>query len=270
LVIPAGGEREVRLTLDLSDRKGVAKGLGPHRFEAAFLPSVDSPGARRWTGWTLTGSVKKAIQSEQAEIDFGRISELAQPVPSQAVTLRSLVGVAQIVASCSHAEFEATVRRSEKDASRFIVLVASKGNLGPGKFHFDVDAVPYGEKGEPLGKVRFPVSGLVVCDVEASPPNLLFGSAKVGAACDEVVTLRSLTGRSVKLREVRSEGEGLMAEPLPATGSPGVGLRVRLALRRAGQFCGKVVAVCEVSGRSTVECEIPVDGYGIADAQTPK
>jgi hypothetical protein len=183
------------------------------------------------------------------------------------MSIKPQIQLEQIIVKCDSPDFEVSAHPSAKDGSRFDLLVSSPKKLPQGVFAFQVEAIPFDTSGVPLGKRRVAVSGQIVSDIQASPPNLLFGNTPVGMTGEEEVSLRSLTNRDFTVTEIRTDGQGIAVEQLTTAEPKKVKLRVRQTVKEVGQFQGKVIVTCELRGGGTTTCELPVTGYGVTRSE---
>jgi hypothetical protein len=259
LVIRAGQTRDVRLDLNL--RTNLKPGLPVQDFEAQISPefSVGKPISESiW--WTIRGRVRSAMQFDPSFVDFGRVSELAQPKMSGRTTIKALTSIQKLTATSTSPNYSVEVKKRTLDGSDlFDLIVTPQKPLSKGAILFSVDIVPELADGSCLPVRQLQVAGKIVGDVESSPQAVINGACLVGTTLEHSIVLRSLTGGPFDVTEVRCEGEGLSIERVGNEPS----FRITQRINARGDQLGKVILGVRTEVGRNDEVVVPVSSFGI-------
>ncbi len=240
----------INLTSQVKDSGEVAVNLW-----ARVKKEHREPGESLGPEWMIQGQVRRVLKLNRKLLYVGEHSELAQPLPVQTIPIEVLVPLQSLSAQCDLAGFTAKIERLNRGEA-ILQLRSAPRSVGP--FEGTVSLQPVLKGGQQLPVQRLLFEGKIVSDIEAVPPEFLVGGRVLGDAIEEVVMLRSLTGR--QLVDVRSEaqGEGLAVEVLKG----GNGLRIRQKITAAGS-CTNRVRVYAKAGDRQVETVLPVTYTGV-------
>ena len=117
--------------------------------------------------------------------------------------------------------------------------------------------------GQRLSAKQIEVRGRIVSDIAASSTRVLLGACQIGTSPTETVMLRSLTGRSFTVTEVRCEGTGLSVERVRTATSYGPTFAVKQKVGASGEQNSKVFFRIRCSDAKEDEIVVPVSYYGI-------
>ncbi len=252
----AGDRRDIRLTIDLSPK---SKALADADVSVVLRPRLkpDAAGnARPGPEWKITGRVRRALAVDGSAY-FGRHSVLAQPLPALSVPFDALVPLESVAASIDAPGFAATIDFRPPDQKNATLRVAATTPLPVGAFEATV-SLRATRDGAALPPRRVRVAGRIVPDVEPDPPAVQVGGRRIGEAFEEVVSVRSLTGRAVKIVRVEVEGEGLTVAPAEEAGW----YRVRQTVRRSGTQTNHVrFAIEPIGSQQTVDLPVSYTGF---------
>jgi hypothetical protein len=252
----------VHLTLDLSSTKPGEGALPIRDFEIGILPEVSEAAGPKW--WTIRGRVRSAIQCDPPFVDFGRESELAQPLSPRRAAIKTFASLRNLTASCNPPRFDVKVeRRSVEESDRFDLLVTPHGSLPQGEIRCTISLVPELNDGRRLAAKKVEVGGRVVGDIEASPPTILLGACSVGMTAEETIALRSLTGRAFAVTGMRCEGAGLSVERLRKARQFDPAFQVKQSIDAKEERLGKVILGVRPDGGEEREVVVPVSSRGI-------
>jgi hypothetical protein len=141
----------------------------------------------------------------------------------------------------------------------FEVSVAPAAGLEQRKYTTGVTLTPVLATGERLPAVSVPVVFEVGEDVQPVPAFVQFGGREVGREARDVISFRSVGGRSFRVCAHRAEGNGLTTHPVERDGL--TLYEVVWSATSAGPFDGRLVFAIEAGGES-FEVVVPVHGFG--------
>jgi hypothetical protein len=266
LTIPAGGSREVRLLLDLSNRCQKEAGQPVRDFRVNLAPRFDqAEQSGRVTGWDLVGRVRTAIRFETVRLDLGQHSEQAQPIGAKTI-VTALVPLAGIEAAAKSPRWKAAARLISPARGQYEVSVTQQGSLPVEEVQFEVVLMAVLKEGRRLPGQSLRVFGRIVPDLQPSLPAVHFGARYVGEVAKESISLHSLTRQPFEVLDFRAEGAGLSVERSDSPGIESPTFRFRQRITHQGAWSGKAVfRVRDTGGRHT-EVEVPVGYNGIQTA----
>jgi hypothetical protein len=195
-------------------------------------------------------------------VDFGRHSEVSQPLSPQKVIVTSLVPVQNLTAASNSHQLQVRVKRLHDDPRRFELVIAPT-KLPVGSFQFEITVVPQASDDERLPRKSLRVTGWVVSDYQASPPHAMFGARPVGEIAQETLTLHSLTGQHFDVIGTIFEGDGLVVEKAPLETSVGPSFVLKQQITKIGEHVGKVVFRLRTKEGKETEVVVSVSYLGI-------
>ncbi len=206
LVIPAGQSREIRLVIDLRSRYGYKESTGAVRnFAVSVGAIVAGPdGERVDKGWDVQGRVKRAIEFEQPEIDFGTHSERESPLPARRISVQSLATLDSLMVTGGLTDFPVKVIRNQASPSSLDLEIGPVGPLVEAQYNFALSVTPVLPDGTRLPPYKLPVRATIVPDVQAFPPEIQFGAVQLGEMAETIMTLASLTGKAFTVKDWNS------------------------------------------------------------------
>jgi hypothetical protein len=260
-----GGRIDLRLTLDLRPRpeKRVEADVWP--FEVVLMPLFKpEPGkVRRSPEWKVSGRVRRVLDVPD-EVSLGTHSEFAPALLPRSLVVIPKVPVRSLRAEVDRPDVAADVRSDPDRPDRFVVELTAKESwsLGLGDVAWGVTLHPLAADGTELPPKTIRLTGRVVPDVRAEPPEVLYPARAVGDVVEEVVSLRSLTGTPFRVERVTAEGVGLGVEPV----GDGADYRMRLQLDSPGEHRGVVTFAVEARDR-VYQVAVPVVGTALGVSQ---
>lgn len=252
-VLEPGGRRDLRLNIDLVSK---ASPTGEMSVQFTLLLNAESSwGRQRGPEWTVKGKVRRALALPPPTY-LGRFSELSQPLPAWSIPVEVLAPLGSVAAGCNRPGFSASIDVPPAEGKAMLRL-APPPDLPVGPFEGTVTLKPVLKTGEPLPERHIRYSGVVASDLQAEPTVVQVGGRRLGERFEEVVTVRSLTGRPVATVKAEAEGEGLSVE---AVGDRQ--FRVRQVGCGSGSQTNRVRFTAELDGRK-VKAELPVSYTGV-------
>jgi hypothetical protein len=249
--------RELRLRIDLASQTKpngeVAVQLYPR---LKTLPGTELA-KRRAPEWTVKGQVRRVLVLDR-QVDLGRHAEFSQPLPARNIPIEVLVPLESLSAHCNLASVAASVELPPHGEGKTVLRLAPAAMLPVGAFQGTVTlkAVRKGGKALPARKLEF--AGKIVPDVEAVPPAVQVGGRRLGETFEEIVVLRSMTGRALAHVSAEAEGEGLSVEAVEG----GEGYRLRQKVCGVGSQTNRI-RFSTASGKRPVTIAVPVSYTGI-------
>src|SRR5260221_4479917 len=92
------------------------------------------------------------------------------------------------------------------------LTIKSTQRLQTGPIDFVVTLKPEVAGEEAVPPYQLPIRGLILPDIQATPPSVTFGAKAVGEALEDAFTLSSLTGREFKIVRWDLDGQGLTVD----------------------------------------------------------
>jgi hypothetical protein len=254
-VLGPGQRRDLYLKIDLTSQVKptgeVSVGLWP-----VLKNQHTKPEGPIGPEWQIAGQVRRVLKFDR-RIYLGQHSELAQPLPVRSIPIEVLVPLVSLSAKSDLAGFSAKVERLE--GAKTIVHLSSVTKRDLGAFKGTVTLWPIVKGGERLPAQRLEFEGRIVSDVEAVPPVVQVGGRLLGESFEEIVQLRSLTGRALVGVRAEVEGDGLTVECVEA----GQRYRIRQEVSSLGTCTNRARFSALVSGHK-VDCMVPVSYTGVA------
>ncbi len=239
-----------------------AKAPRDDQFSVTVAPVfVSAEGTTRPVRFQLYGHVRGLYRLEPGSVDFGRISELAEPIAPRSYRLTCLGPVRAVEANAPG--WVVSVLRKNEAGRQYDLVIGPVGVLPKKRINDPLRLTFTLEDGTSV-PVTVQVRGAVVSDIEPSVPAVSFGARVIGESCQDEILLRSMTNTpfSMRVKEVTGPGLSVSCEPTGSRGS----WRVIVASRvvAAGPQTGNVRLQITYPGRATGEAELslPVQGFG--------
>ncbi len=201
LSIPAGGEADIPLLIDLS--------TDDLKEEWTFSTDIQVhvAGEAKPREWTVSGQVRRALMFSQPFIDFGD-QLIANRNPQAAVLeIEAMVPVETIMCELDPTYGRAEVTPKGENKFELRITPSNQLSLGPHGFSIQLTAVII-ENHTELPAVTVNCSGRSVSDLDVLPSRMSCGTVIVGETIIEVVSLRSRSGEPLGDIEI---------EPSPGT-----------------------------------------------------
>jgi hypothetical protein len=254
-VLAPGERRELRMRINLTsqvkDTGEVAVGLW-----AQVKKEDREPGESLGPEWRIIGQVRRVLKFNRRLYYVGQHSELAQPLPAQTIPIEVLVPLESLSAECDLAGFTAKVECPQEGKTE--LRLTSVTSRGLGAFEGTVCLHPVLKGGERLPIQRLEFEGKIVPDLAAMPPAVQVGGRVLGDTIEDVVMLRSLTGRDLLSVRAKAEGQGLAVDPL----EDNLRFRIRQEVICTGSTMNRVHFYAKVAGHD-VQCILPVNYTGV-------
>ncbi len=195
--------------------------------------------------WKLGGRVRRVLAFDRY-LFLGRSSELAQSPPVPSIPITVLVPLESLIVRSNLPGFSASVQWPQ--AGHAMLCLTSVSRRAVGEFEGKVTLQPVIKAGKLLPPQQLRFGGQIVPDVEVVPSALQVGGRLLGEVFDEVVSLRSLTGRAWRAVRTEAEGDGLSVEAVEGGGR----FRVRQKVCRVGSTTNRVRFHAELDGQQVV------------------
>lgn len=256
-VLEPGERRELHLQIDLTKQtKPTGEATVQLRPRLKVKPGMKSA-KRRPPEWSVIGYVHRALAVER-QVDLGRHSELSQPLTARIIPVEVLVPLESLSAQCSSPNFAASVELPPNGQGKTVLRLNPTMTLPEGAFQGTVSVKGVRKDGKPLPVRNVEFLGIIVPDVEAIPPAVQVGGRCLGETFEEIIVLRSMTGRVMEAISAEAEGEGLSVEAGKENGS----YRIRQKVCGVGSRINRV-RFSTTSGKHRVLIAVPVTYTGI-------
>jgi len=183
---------------------------------------------------------------------------LSQPLPVREIPLEVLVPLESLSVGWSLPNFAVSIESLSHGQGKAVLRLTQSASLPIGAFQGTITLKPVLQKGKTLPARQLQFTGNIVPDVESVPPAVQVGGRRMGETFEDVVVLRSLTGKALGTVRAEAEGEGLSVEAVKEGGS----YRIRQKVCREGSQTNYVHFITE-SGKHPVTVTVPVSYTGI-------
>lgn len=254
-VLEPGARRDLRLQIDLGSQ---LKTTGEVNIQ--LVPQLKESGegnqAKKLSpDWRITGQVRRALTFDR-NVYLGRHSELSQPLEPWTIPVEVLVPLESLTAECDVPGLAASLERHDGGKASLRLTPLLPFPVGELKGTVNLKPVLNGGERLPAPIMRF--AGKIVPDVEAVPPAIQVGGRRLGEAFEDVVVLRSLTGRAFTAVRADVEGDGLAVASIEGSGR----IRIRQKVCQAGSQSNRVLVHVHSEGRE-VAILVPVSYTGL-------
>jgi hypothetical protein len=265
LAIPPGESRDLQLTINLT-ASGSKKGTAPPEIEDFAVdvkPYTRSDGNRvPLPEWQVKGKVKRVLYLAKPYVDLGKHSDRVQAIEPQNVTATACAPVTRLSFYSPSNFFAAEAKR---DGKNFEIAIRPRGSLPPGLYIAEVAVTAYLADATALKSISIPVRLEVLADIQATPPQVLFGARKIGESCEEAIGLRSLTDMPFQVLGHRVEGINATVRAMEAReGAKNPVFLVAAEISQTGRHGGKVIFSVEAPDGKKSEIEVPVEFHGFS------
>ncbi len=210
-----GDAQRVALTVDLTEF-GRESRPASEEFAVRFAPQLATQEGkqRQPSGWSLRGTVRRAIKLASGEIDFGRPSVLGQPLPAQSFrvsAMRPLLGVRAVAAEPEKFAVDVRTLDGGKD---FEVSVRPKAPLPIGPIDSRVAVIARLENGHEVPDISVRIRGEIRPDIQVLPEGgVSFGARAIGEMARETITVWSVTGQPIEIVSIEPESSSTRVSP---------------------------------------------------------
>jgi len=203
------------LTVDLTEFDRESR-PDTEEFAVRFAPQLAAQEGQqvRLAGWTLRGTLRRAINLVRGEIDFGRPSVLGQPLPAQSFrvsAMRPLLGVRAVAAEPEKFAVDVRTLEGGKD---FEVSVRPQAPLPLGSIDSRVAVIARLENGQEVPDISVRIRGELRPDIQVLPEGgVSFGARVIGETARETISVWSVTGQAIEIVSVEPESSLVRVAP---------------------------------------------------------
>jgi hypothetical protein len=219
LNVPAGQTANVSLTIDLT-KKNQAQGgsavpqAGPpvRNINVEVVPILKN-GQPAQVRWTIFGRARSVITLAEPALDFEESIVRGYPIVPRKMKVTASIPLEDLKVIIDPTFASARVSKVPGGSGIYEVEVVPDKHLSLGFFTVPLKLVPIGQDGKQYPYLEFPVSGTVSADVRVVPTALHFGALNIGESREEIVVLRSNSGKSYKVETFHSSSEDVVIKP---------------------------------------------------------
>ncbi|MDQ3330786.1 MAG: DUF1573 domain-containing protein [Planctomycetota bacterium] len=255
--VPAGGERLLTLTLDLSSAFGSGRPADEAAFSVELVPVVAN--GPSYQGWKVHGFVRRPVTFEPQQLRI-ELSRGGKPGEARAA-VRSQVPLTQASVHAPSSFFsEVRLIETEKSRGDYELAIRTVSRIEVGTHQAEISISPV-EKGRDV-HARLPVVIAVVGPVSAAPGELSFGAVKRGERRAETLLIEAREPEhQFRIAEVREAGgTRTWAEDGDAL-SRTHRIVVETAYKTAGSQAGSMEVETEGGSGDRFTLVIPVRAY---------
>jgi hypothetical protein len=265
VVLPPGGTKKVRLTLDLTNAEQPQQPDSVHDFEQRLVPLIAGAPPRQ-QGWTLKGRVRILLAASPQTVRFGTRLVRGMPFSAEAVKIKKHPQVTGAFAE-SDPLLSVTIGPSPGISEEYELKIVPQAKAPPGPFRFDVLVKPTNAKGEALPPLVIPVEGVVLQDVQAQPNIVVFGMKPIANEVKETITLRSASGKPFDVLGVGCASADIQVLPLTTNSSVVRTYEIIQRVAREGHQSAIIRFAVRVPGEpESMEVTVQVAYRGFKDA----
>lgn len=211
-VVPAGGETDIRLVLDLKDPDAEPRRRFLRDFVVEVLPVTKDvpPGP---TGWRLHGRVRDAIALIRSPVEFDNAMLRGEPYPTGLIQIETHVPLRTLNAECDRSSALVGVIGESPHGRAFELAVTPQQTLPAGRFRFPIQLQAKTLRGETLPPITIHAAGRIVNDIYALPSSIDFGMRAKLELCEETVTFQSRTGVEFMIEQFEATAGDIELEP---------------------------------------------------------
>jgi hypothetical protein len=254
LVLEPGETREIQVRLDLRSSKR-PRPPATERFEIMFQPRDES--GRTLADLKLSGHVKPPFWLATVSLDFGERSD-RETFTALNVEGQLAEDIERIEWTSGENRLQATIQAGK--AGAFTLTVSPPMPTEYGSKTADLIATPIGSDGQKLPSLPVPVRWNRVPDIQADPPQVLFGNHPVGESLEDAVTLASRSGTSFTVERVEHALPGLTVDRDGESKTPRY--VVKQKIEKIGQQSGTIRFHIRYGDGSTTVREVAVTSFG--------
>jgi len=267
-----GGETvQFTLDLDLAIRTPKADLSRDHPFLIELSPVCVTPDGRTFIQvWRIAGTVRPTIRTNPMALWLGPISE-KQKLFEASFEVETSSYVKRIETE-PHSAWTTRCAPNENVADRYTITIEPKTSLTPRAISDTIKIIPVGTDDRRLPAKEVKLTGEITRDVVSSPQVVHFGPRNLGASCERLFQLRSLTNRRFRVERTAIEGEDLQVVPDAAPNeqfTQSAACRVRQKVAKAGEQESKVTFRIHDEDGATYDISVPIRYFGIADSKSP-
>jgi hypothetical protein len=182
------------------DRESVTISLTPH-----------VRGSTKTESWHIHGTVRRAVLTSAAAIDFGDVSRDALKRSRQTILVRCVEPASTLAVETAprFGLVAITPVSGDKGLHRIDVAMSEDSPMGTATSQLVIK--PSTHDGAPLPALRLPISANVVGDIEAVPSAVAFSVVRPGQGVQESLVLRSRNNTAFDVKNVAVDDVGLSA-----------------------------------------------------------
>ncbi len=209
IIVPAGGEANVELLLDLRPSASAPPGRSRREFAVNVIAVPIEP-VRAQLQWRVTGWVRTPIAFRPADLDFEQSLVKGMSLTARTVRVACNEPVERLVVDCDPALAAVSVTEltsSESEAEPFVIRVLPNDELPVGEYQFDVAVRAVLTDGTQTPVIELPVRARMLRDIRILPEVSHMGMVAVGTEVEETLRLESRRGAPFAVELADSESE---------------------------------------------------------------
>jgi hypothetical protein len=226
LELTPGTKSEVRLTLDLRDRRVNSGTTSAARSQPASIDasirefSVEVASRAQdihghslpSMAWTIRGKVRKGLSLNPSVLNFGESLFRGSTFAPRSVIVEAHTPLRSLEAKCDPAKASVEVRRPAHGDNRYELTILPRETLPSGDLEFAIPLSAVTEDGSRLPPVELRVQGRIQDDIQSTPSTVVLGACSQGHVVSDTVVLWSHSGKPFEVDRVECDAQGLTVE----------------------------------------------------------
>jgi hypothetical protein len=257
--VPAHGRQKVWVRLTLPTNSECGRGQGGESVVMPVKVTFTGPsGASQSQEWELRCVLRPALWT-RGVLALG-MQTADQLTAGREIELTAVEHVAAL--GCQGpAHWAVTIRRVPGGAPKFTAALRYVGPPAPAVIDDTLVFTPTDARGQSLPAARVRITGELVEDVIASPRSAYFGRYVVGSVAEDVVFLKSQSGKPFTVRRAIPRMLGCTVVPL-GDGPTGTSWLIRQTISAVGQQSGEAEFAVEDGTGVITRVVVPVTYLG--------
>jgi hypothetical protein len=194
---------------EAADRQQAAGGIDRESVTISLTPHVR--GSMRTESWHIHGTVRRAVLTSAAAIDFGDVSRDALKRSRQTILVRCVEPDSTLAVETALRFGPVAITPVSGDKGLHQIDVGMSENTPIGTVNSELVIKPSTHDGAPLPSLRLPISANVLGDIEAVPSAIAFSVVSPGQGVEESLVLRSRNNTAFDVENVAVDDDGLSA-----------------------------------------------------------
>jgi hypothetical protein len=260
LIVPAGGEATLTVSLDLRRTGRQAKEL-TGEFTTTIVPHLRE-GQIAPERWRIRAKVRRLFEATPRVIDFGESLVRGKPFPPQSAQIRCYTLVQQMRARCEPPI--ADVRLTAAADNTFQLTVSPDDRQVSDNFGFSIHLAGVTQDGQSVS-YTIPVMGAVLETFYCEPPAVVLGACPIGETLSRSIVIQSRDKRPYEVVGFSSRGRGdVTVEPGKPASNGCQEFRISQRVAQLAQQESTIsfdIAVGD--GKDICKLNVPVIYYGI-------
>lgn len=263
--VPPGSQTEVELVLDLSPRSsdGYREPSWPFQAEIA---AIAEGGYLQPSLWSITGRVRNPFDIDAVDLSGTSDYVLGTEYVPRVVRFRSREPLHDVRAFCDPSLGSVKVSESSEAEGKFILEVLPSLQLpeGPVRLEVTLTVRPGGAEAGTQARVSLSLLMRIVHELEAIPSGVSFGPLPVGQEAQQVLLLRSRSGRRVIIESCQPSDEYVTAAIVDEASGSGARCRIFCRATEGGSHTASVrIEAVAPNGGRLPPFVLPVSYVGI-------